>query len=78
MRLKKIPMVFILVGSQNFKREGIIFFFLILESFYVCQSDRNIFYAAHNQNAVRFDVPLVIQNTGRFESVNEYRVPPIP
>ena len=38
---KKIPVVFIVVDSQNFERQGIDFF-QILESFYVCQSDRNI------------------------------------
>ena len=26
-------------------------------------------------NAVFFDVPMAIQNTARFESVNDYRVP---
>ena len=42
---KKIPVVFIVVDSQNFKRQGIDFF-QILESFYVYQSDRNILRSA--------------------------------
>ena len=35
------------------------------------------FYATFNQKAVRFDVPMLIQKAVRFESVIEYRVPPI-
>ena len=35
----------------------------------------NHFYATLNQFAVYFDVPMAIQNTARFESVNDYRVP---
>ena len=63
--------------NKNFYgKESIVF--LILESFYVCQTDRNIFYPAHNQNAVPFDVPILIQNTARFKSVNRYGVPHIP
>ena len=62
-------MVFILVDSQEFKTQGIIF--LILELFYACKCDRNIFYAALNQIAVCFDVPIVIPNTACYQSVNE-------
>ena len=36
------------------------------------------FYAAFNQFAVYFDVPMAIQNTGRFESINEWIVPTTP
>ena len=32
------------------------------------------FYTAFNQIAVYFDVPMAIQNTACFESVNDYRV----
>ena len=35
-----------------------------------------IFYAAHNQNVMRFNFPMAIQNTASFESGNEYRAPP--
>ena len=33
------------------------------------------FYPTLNQFAVYFDVPMAIQNTAHFESVNDYRVP---
>ena len=36
------------------------------------------FYATLNQFAVYFDVPMAIQNTARFESVNEWIVPTTP
>lgn len=58
----------ILKGKESF----------VYVSFYACQCYLNNFYATLNQNAVRFDVPLLIQNATDFESVIEYRVPPIP
>ena len=39
---EKILITFILVDSQKFKTQGVDFN-LILESFYVCKCDRNIF-----------------------------------
>jgi len=74
---EKILITVILIGSENVKTHESIFL-LILELFYVCQSDRNIFYAALNQIAVRFNVPIAIQNTAHFESVNERIVPTTP
>ena len=52
--------------------------FIVYVSFYACQCYLNNFYATLNQNAVHFDVPMLIQNATGFESVTEYHVPPNP
>ena len=62
--------VFILVVSQNFKRQGIDCLPIVLRLSMLSEH----FYATLNQNAVRFDVPMLIQNAVRFESVIEYCV----
>ena len=56
--------IFILVDSQEFKKKGIDF--LIIESFYVCKCDRNIFTQRLIKLPPVFVATLAIQNTARF------------
>ena len=58
---KKLPW-FILIDSKKPKTQGVEFCL----RFYACPCDLNNFYAALNQSAVCFNVPMGIQNTAHF------------